>query len=110
MTEIRVEDLRSATQRLFDAIEGTFGPTLDLGEDHYWLLEPAEAHRSTASPTASSVGSLADDVDSVNKLVEQKDREVVLWHDLAHMTGVLSKIAELHRRNSTCPGSADPAH
>jgi hypothetical protein len=49
-------------------------------------------------------GQLSDDVESIQELLDPQ-REIFLWHDLAHICGVLRRIAVMdepgrHGRNT----------
>ena len=48
------------------------------------------------SDPVPSVGHLSDDVDELRQLIsEGAGREVVVWHDLAHLVGILKRFAAL---------------
>ena len=95
---VPVADLRSAVNLLLNEAERKFGPTIDLVDDYYWLLELDQAHE-TDPPVVSSKGSLADDAESIRELLDGDPEEgVYLWHDLAHLVGVLRQIADLDQR------------
>jgi hypothetical protein len=96
---ISVDELRHATRLLLDGIERTWGPNVDLQGDHYWLLEQTEAQESLVPPTVSSAGSQSDDVESIRELLRRApDEGDLLWHDLSHLTGILSRIGGLDRK------------
>jgi hypothetical protein len=66
-----------------------------LAADHYWTLDPRTAFDPSADQSSGlTVAQLSDDVLEVRELLVRSD-EPVIWHDLAHIVGVLSRIAAL---------------
>jgi hypothetical protein len=87
--------LRAALARVLDDVEAQFGSTLDLGADHYWTVDPRWAFDPSVEPSkALTVAQLSDDVEEVRRLATRPD-DPTIWHDLAHIIGVLSRIAAL---------------
>jgi len=93
-TRIAVSDVREAVAQLLDAVEARFGPTVELGTDHYWLLELGEMFSLDRIPTINA-GQLSDDVASISESLARSDDETFLWHDLQHLAGVLLRFASL---------------
>lgn len=91
---LRVAELRAVTAKLLDVIEARFGPQIDLGADHYWLIEAAEAFDLSHEP-ALNAGQLSDDLESVRRMAEPAAAE--LAHDLDHVVGLLRRISVLSR-------------
>lgn len=92
---MELRKLRAAMDRVLTAIEGRHGQTVDLGADQYWTLDP----RRTFDPAAEQasgliIGELSDDVREMRDLVARDD-EPVIWHDLAHIVGILGRVAAL---------------
>jgi hypothetical protein len=100
MTELptlTVVELRAATGRLLDDIQRTFGEKFSLAADLYWNVDLTDSFdlTSDAGPQID-VGSLADDVDSMRAVVGRSaDEPAQLWHDLAHLAGLLRGIAAI---------------
>jgi hypothetical protein len=93
--QIEIHELRDALTRVLDGVEAKFGPTVDLAAYHYWTLDPRTAFDPSADQSSGlTVAQLSDDVLHVRELPVRSD-EPVIWHDLAHIVGVLSRIAAL---------------
>ena len=93
--QIEVDELREALDRVLDGVEAKFGPTVDLAADSYWTLDPRTAFDPHADQTSGmNIAQLSDDVQEVRESLGRAD-ETVIWHDLAHLVGVLSRIAAL---------------
>jgi hypothetical protein len=105
-TEVSLGDLRQALTQLLDAVERRHGPTVDLDTDHYWTIGPADAFRfDAADGPEPTVGQLTDDVQSMRAMLEAtRDGPAVVWHDLAHVVGILNRLAALDLPR---PGNAD---
>ena len=91
---IALADLRAALARVLDAAEEQFGPVVDLEADYYWSLAAGDAFDLSKDPSVVA-GQLSDDVAEVRDLLAREEDEVVLWHDLEHVTGILLRIAGL---------------
>jgi hypothetical protein len=89
-----VAELRVVTAKLLDVIEARFGPNIDLGADHYWLIEADEAFDLSHEP-AVNAGQLSDDLESVRGMAEPAPAE--LAHDLDHLVGLLGRVSALSR-------------
>jgi len=85
-------ELRGVTAALLDLIEAELGTTITLDADHYWQVDGRSAFDLSTTPTIV-VGQLADDVESVRAVMSTGD--LVLWHDLEHLTGLLRRLAVL---------------
>ncbi len=99
-------DLRQRLTLLLDELECKHGQTVDVGADYYWTVGPGEAFRfDSGGAPEPTVGQLADDLQSLrNVLAGEADHPVVLWHDLAHAIGILSRLAALDQPKSSTPG------
>ena len=94
-TTIRFDDLRTGLSVILDEIERKYGVEIDLDADSYWdiWIDAAFDMRSDPVPV---VGQLSDDVQTLQELIsEREDREVIVWHDLAHFVGILKRVAAL---------------
>jgi hypothetical protein len=95
-TSVSVADLRTALSRLLDEVERRQGSIVDLDADYYWTVHPMDAFRFEAEAPKPTVGELADDIRSMQSmLVDQADSPIVVWHDLAHLIGILNRLAAL---------------
>jgi hypothetical protein len=89
---VAVSELRSAVGAILDAVESELGETIELNADHYWLLESAESFDPSKTPDVVA-GQLSDDVDSIRAIAE--GGEVVVWHDIDHLLGLLRRVSAL---------------
>lgn len=98
-TTVSLHALRTSVNRLLDEIERRRGDEIDLGADFYWVLPASSAYDLDAPPIpgAHTTGSLVDDLATVRELSADtdEDADVVVWHDLAHLLGVLQRLAAL---------------
>jgi hypothetical protein len=102
---VSLVQLRQGLSILLDEIERQYGPTVDLNADYYWSINPVEAFRfETSDAPEPTVGQLTDDIASLQEmLTSNTDRPVVIWHDLAHVIGLLTRLAAMDQ------GTADQA-
>jgi hypothetical protein len=57
---------------------------------------PWDAFRFVAEAPQPTVGQLTDDVQSMqNMLADDADPPIAVWHDLAHLIGILNRLAAL---------------
>jgi hypothetical protein len=90
--DVRVDELRAVMTLLLDAVESRFGAVVDLRADHYWLIGGGEAFDLTEAPELS-VGQLSDDVAELRHILA--GGEPLLWHDVAHVAGIIQRLASL---------------
>jgi hypothetical protein len=98
MPEISVAELREAVSRLLDAVERRFGSAVSLGADNYWGLFSPDMFAADDSKPPVLGRTLSDDVESIRDLLLRGDRsedEMMLWHDLNHLVGVLQRLSSL---------------
>ena len=88
---VSIPDLRAALSRVLDTVEAQRGEVIVLDADHYWLIDSADSFDLDASPDVV-VGQLSDDIETIH-ITE----DVVVWHDLEHLIGVLRRIAAIDR-------------
>lgn len=82
---VNVNNLRAAVNLCLDAIEREFGPDVELGADHYWLLELTQVFDLSSRPVPNA-GQLSDDVSELDAaLREDVQIEVATWHTLSHI-------------------------
>ena len=93
-TSVEIAELRAAVAQLLDAAERRFGPRVELDADYYWWIDSVAAFDMNSEPRLEA-GQLSDDVTSIRELLGRT--EVFLWHDLAHLVGVLTRLASLDR-------------
>jgi hypothetical protein len=93
-TAIDVEQLRAALDLVLSHVERQTGSSVELTADYYWQVAPSAAYDPNVTPTrdALTLGQLQDDVQAVRDLLDRGD-DVVVWHDLQHLAGVLQRIA-----------------
>ena len=99
-TFVSLADLRRALAQSLDDVERQHGPVVDLGADYYWTVGPGDAfHFGTEAPQPT-VGQLTDDVRSMqNMLADAVDSSTAAWHDLAHLIGILNRLAALDQKS-----------
>lgn len=94
LSVVSVAELRSVTAKLLDAAEVMFGPVIELGADHYWLVESDDAFDLTQEPIVCA-GQLSDDLESVRAVGGAGPES--LGHDLDHLLGLLRRVSALAR-------------
>ncbi|MEO3813126.1 hypothetical protein ABGB17_29340 [Sphaerisporangium sp. B11E5] len=93
-----VADLRRLCTVLLDAVERDHGPQVDLSSvDYYWVMGLREAYEMCDDPASEiTAGQVSDDVVELRQILGRACGEgVFLWHDMAHLCGVLRAIAYL---------------
>ena len=91
MTEgaVSIDELRAAVARMLDAAEKRFGPRVEITEDIYRTVVPTDAFELDPPVLA---GSLREDLETVREVLRRADAEqdeLLLWHDLDHLLGLL---------------------
>lgn len=90
---LHVDDLRRVANRIFTAVERSYGSSIDLDEDYYWHLDVDDAYDMSAAPTINLVGQVTDDVAELRAFIASDDDTIdSLWHELNHLIGVLRVI------------------
>ncbi|MGB3674988.1 MAG: hypothetical protein WA988_11145 [Candidatus Nanopelagicales bacterium] len=93
---VRVSELRAALELVLDEAERKHGEQIEMKWDLYWELPVVEALDLSVDPGEDclTVGSLVDDVESTRELLSRSDEDqaVTVWHDLAHIVGILRAI------------------
>ena len=82
---------------LLNQLERKYGSTIDLDGDYYWDVTPDVAFDPWTDAAQGLVaGQLTDDVESLQELLQRPNDEVpMVWHDLAHLVGILRRMAHL---------------
>ncbi|MEU8284261.1 hypothetical protein AB0C01_07970 [Micromonospora sp. NPDC048905] len=81
---------------LLDELEKQRGQVVDLRADYYWTISPQEAFRFEGTkPPEATLGQLSDDLGSMRDMLASNVDHPVVWHDLAHLIGILSRLAAL---------------
>ena len=96
--EISVDELREAVRRQLDAVERRFGASVQLGTDDYWGLFSPEMFVANDSKPELVGRSLSDDVSDLRESLRNDDPsedELMLWHDMDHLAGILQRISAL---------------
>ncbi len=94
--DLSITELRRALQLLLDAVESKFGSELTFNVDHYWT--PATPFDVYDQSPELTIGQVADDVDSVQRLASSAaggDNELIIWHEAEHIAGILRAVAKL---------------
>jgi hypothetical protein len=94
---VPLADLRQGLAILLDELERRHGAVADLDADYYWTVNPQDAFRlDAAGAPEPTVGQLTDDIEALREMLKaNQDRPVVVWHDLAHLIGILGRLAAL---------------
>lgn len=100
-TVVSVPVLRRVVGLLFDELEKQHGAQIELDADLYHVLPPEAMFSPGDVPDGHecTLGSLVDDMATLREIAVQVpgERMVVLWHDLAHISGILQRLAALDR-------------
>ena len=91
---VSLVQLRRVLDRVLDDLSARHGDEIELTADHYWVLDPRAAYDLTATPSVEqlTVGQLSDDLAEVASLSATDDPSSP-WHDLAHVIGILQRLA-----------------
>jgi hypothetical protein len=100
---VDLRQLRVALVGILDQIEDRHGPLVEVGRDHYWLLElgcafSEDFHQLGELGNDVGVGQISDDIESVAEVVrelQEPDGSTTPWHDLEHAVGLLRALAWL---------------
>ncbi|HEY9409118.1 MAG TPA: hypothetical protein VIP77_06020 [Jiangellaceae bacterium] len=107
MSSLNIGDLRTAFDRLLDAVEDTFGPELSLPVDHYWGVSLGAVFDLERTPELD-VGQVSDDLESIRELARASSSEMtVIWHECEHVAGLLRAISFLDRTQDGPPTTRD---
>lgn len=110
---IDVADLRVAIDRVLAAVEMRLGTRIAPEADHYRTLDLTIAYDPRANQSDGlTVGQLSDDVKEIGELVDRDERDVRVWHDLAHIIVLLNRIGPEGRRApaGSPAGAPGPVH
>jgi hypothetical protein len=91
---VAIAELRAAVARLLDAAEKRFGPHVQMDSDVYWAVSPSDAFDTDSEPNVVAK-QLSDDLGTVREVLRRADAEqdeLLLWHDLDHVVGLLQWI------------------
>lgn len=88
--------LREQLDRLLRAVEARDGEAIEIDADYYWLLESREAF-ALDRPAIASAGQISDDIDELHNMAAREDDDLIPWHDLKHLIGLLEAIAARDR-------------
>ncbi|ROR90975.1 hypothetical protein [Nocardioides aurantiacus] len=115
--DITVSELRDAVSRMLDVVEAELGEELRLSVDYYWHVSVEEAFSLDVVPKVSGVGQVSDDADTIRDFLNESrddDTEVVLTHEIEHLTGLLRAIQHLavqrYDKPAKQPDHAAPAN
>mgnify|MGYP001491066527 CR=1 FL=1 len=90
-SNVSITDLRRWSARTFDVLEAAGRKEIAVPLGLYWLMEPEDLWvLPTAMPTA---GDTRDDITTLNEELAQPIDELVDWHSLGHLVGILSVVA-----------------
>lgn len=93
--KIHTHELRTALDRILVAVEKSYGSEIVLDEDYYWDLTVDDAYDMTAEPKITTVGQVSDDVAEIRQMLSDDEPVQAIWHDLAHLIGVLRVIEKM---------------
>jgi hypothetical protein len=91
---VSLAQLQHVLDRVLGELARRHGDEVELTADHYWVIDPRAAYDLTAAPSIEqlTLGQLSDDLTEVAALSAAQD-VLVPWHDLAHVIGVLQRLA-----------------
>ncbi len=87
--------LRQALDRVLTGLEAEHGESIPLSADYYWVADPHALYDLSSAPSAGqfTVGQLSDDIANLDEILGYEDGFVSAWHDLAHLVGILHRLA-----------------
>jgi hypothetical protein len=91
---IALSEVREALDRILVAAAVELGSTVDLDADNYWWIDTRAAFDLSRVPSVDA-GQLSDDVASMREMLNRDDNEVIVWHDLDHVIGIVQRISGL---------------
>ncbi|MFB9253654.1 hypothetical protein ACFFWE_35965 [Sphaerisporangium melleum] len=94
-------DLRRLCTLLLDAMEQRHGPRIDLDVDYYWDISPQAAFDMSSDPAQYvGCGQVSDDLAELrNALDRSQNDELILWHGLTHLSGLIRALATIDLAN-----------
>ncbi|WP_433221969.1 hypothetical protein [Microtetraspora malaysiensis] len=95
---LEIADLRRLCTLLMDAAERRHGARIDLSRlevDYYWDIPLQAAFDMDSDPTHDvGCGQVSDDLAELHHAIDRsKNDDVILWHDLMHLSGLLRALA-----------------
>ena len=92
---VSIAALRRALDLVLDEVARKHGETVVLDADHYRVLPPEMTYDVHTSPAVDrmTIAQLSDDVAELAGMVEDDEWVSEPWHDLAHLVGILQRIA-----------------
>ncbi|RIJ70513.1 hypothetical protein D1871_18835 [Nakamurella silvestris] len=94
---VEVAELRAALTRVLDALEHRFGVEMTFEFDLYRALPVEEAFDILGPEPAYTMGSLADDLQSMLSYNTEPEPTESIWHEIAHLGGILRAIEHRDR-------------
>jgi len=91
---IALSEVREALDRILAAAAVELGSSVDLDADHYWWIDTRDAFDLSQEPSLEAA-QLSDDVTSMREMLNRGDNEVIVWHDLDHVIGIVQRISAL---------------
>lgn len=94
--------LRQALDVVLTALEAEHGDSIPLTADYYWVLDAHATYDVASDPSADqyTLGQLSDDIVTLDEILSRDDEFVSVWHDLAHLVGILHRLATQDRPRS----------
>jgi hypothetical protein len=85
---------------LLDEVERRWGSVVDLAADYYWTVSPRDGFSFEGEAPGPTLGQLTNDVRSMQDLLaEETIAPVAVWHDLAHLIGILTRLGALDQES-----------
>lgn len=91
-TTIEIAELRSLSDRLFELLERRGVNQIAVGTDHFWQVFFEDAFDLNTTPTPV-VGSISDCLSDLREEMANP-QDLIEWHALHHLSGVLSALAK----------------
>jgi hypothetical protein len=93
---IEFSTLQAVIQVLITEIEKRFGSSIKFKLDYYWQLPPRQAYDLVDEPRDHiQSGQVSEDIEELREVLQRPTEEIVIWHDLEHLLGVLGAIVAL---------------
>ena len=95
---VDIDELRAALTKVLKAVETQYGSRVQIEQDFYRIAPVDQAFDVVGPDPEWTMGSLVDDVESVRSFCGADDDEFVsIWHELAHLAGVLRALEFVDR-------------
>lgn len=93
--KITTDELRRATNTLFDYLDRTGQREFEIDDDFYWVIAEEERYAPYVEPKTLLMGQLSDDVEEVKRIADGSGTPV--GRALVWLAAVLRRVGEISR-------------